>query len=195
MRQFKIQAIVIKRRNLGEADRILTVFSPTLGKLTLLAKGIRRIHSRRAPHLELFNRVELSVHRGRTWDIIVEASCLETFSKMKSDLPSIALAFTLSELVDVLCAERQENKGVYQLLLSALHNLDSRQSRSSHPNFTQEMGQALLQELGFINSHKLNLSFDSLKYIEELIERKLLSREFQANLTRGHLREQEREVL
>ena len=53
---YKTEAIVLKRTNFGEADRLVTVFSQPRGKLVLLAKGIRRLTSRKKGHLELFNR-------------------------------------------------------------------------------------------------------------------------------------------
>ncbi|MFH1896595.1 MAG: recombination protein O N-terminal domain-containing protein, partial [bacterium] len=61
MNNFKLEAIILSRREFGEADAYLTVFSKEEGKLSLLAKGIRRVSSRRAPHLETFSRSEIYV--------------------------------------------------------------------------------------------------------------------------------------
>ena len=55
MRSFKTEGIVIKRRNFNEADRIITVFSKRNGKINIKASGVRKITSRRSPHLELLN--------------------------------------------------------------------------------------------------------------------------------------------
>jgi len=65
MKSYKAEGIVIKRKNFGEADRILTVFTKKYGKIKVLAKGVRRITSRRGPNVELFNQVELVLHQGR----------------------------------------------------------------------------------------------------------------------------------
>ncbi|PIZ97846.1 MAG: DNA repair protein RecO, partial [Candidatus Levybacteria bacterium CG_4_10_14_0_2_um_filter_35_8] len=55
MNSYKTEGIVIKRRNLGEADKILTIFTKRYGKIQVKAPGIRKINSRRSPHVELLN--------------------------------------------------------------------------------------------------------------------------------------------
>ena len=55
MRNFKTEGIIIKRRDYGEADRILTVMTREYGKLKIKAKGVRKITSRRSAHIELLN--------------------------------------------------------------------------------------------------------------------------------------------
>lgn len=173
--RYKIEAIILKRKNMGEADRLLTVFSKEHGKLNLLAKGIRRIPSRRSPHLELFNHVSMLIHRGKSLDTILEVSPLATFQQVKKDLKSIALAYTTSELVDVLCAPHQEHKNVYDFIISTFTNLD-RQSDFPY-EFGQEIGKSLLSELGFLpKSSAKNL--DGLRFVETVTEKKLVSRAF-----------------
>jgi len=73
MRGFKTEGIVLKRRNFGEADRILTVFTKDRGKISVLAKGVRRITSRRAGNVELLNRVSIFLHQTRGMPILTEA--------------------------------------------------------------------------------------------------------------------------
>lgn len=81
MHGIKVEGIILKRRNLGEADRILTVFSKNLGKISVLAKGVRRITSRRAGNVELLNRVSMYLHRAKSFLILTEAISLNTFQK------------------------------------------------------------------------------------------------------------------
>ncbi len=86
MSGFKTEGIVLKRRNFGEADRILTIFSKERGKITVLAKGVRRITSRRAGNVELLNRTVMYLHQGRGLPILTEATTLEPYQKIKEDL-------------------------------------------------------------------------------------------------------------
>ncbi|MCB0115895.1 MAG: recombination protein O N-terminal domain-containing protein, partial [Caldilineaceae bacterium] len=63
----RMQGVVLRRRDQGEADRVLTVFTPDQGKRDLIAKGIRKTTSRKAGHLELFTHVSMLVAQARTW--------------------------------------------------------------------------------------------------------------------------------
>ena len=66
-RLYRLQGIILRRRDLGEADRLLTVFTRDRGKLNLLAKGVRRAASRKAGHIEPFTYRSCSLQRARTW--------------------------------------------------------------------------------------------------------------------------------
>ena len=69
-RIYRTEGIVIRRRNQGEADRILTLCTP-LGKLDVIAKGARKLRSRKAGHIELFCRSSFVIARSHSsWDII-----------------------------------------------------------------------------------------------------------------------------
>ena len=63
-RLYRVSAIVLKRREMGEADRLLTVLTRDRGKLTLLAKGVRRVASRKAGHIEPFTEVDILIRAG-----------------------------------------------------------------------------------------------------------------------------------
>ena len=63
-RQYRTRGIVLRRRDFDEADRLLTVLTRDRGKLTLLAKGARKISSRKAAHVDLFKQVELCRYTG-----------------------------------------------------------------------------------------------------------------------------------
>lgn len=125
MQGIRVEGIILKRRNLGEADRILTVFTSQKGKISVLAKGVRRITSRRAGNVELLNRVLMYLHQGKGMPILTEADSLETFQRLKEDLILSTVAFHILELVDKLTAENQENRILYDHLLEALKRLEN----------------------------------------------------------------------
>ena len=72
IRSSSTRAVILRRRDHGDADRILTVYTPQLGKQEFIAKGIRKTTSRKAGHLELFAHTALQVADARTWPIITE---------------------------------------------------------------------------------------------------------------------------
>lgn len=120
---FKTEGIILKRKDLGEADRILTVFSLHRGKISVLAKGVRRITSRRAGNVELLNRVQMYLHPGKNFLILTEAQALDTFSRLKEDLTLSTYAFHILELTDKMTAENQENRLLYEDLVQVLERL------------------------------------------------------------------------
>lgn len=123
MRAFKTEGIILKRRDFGEADRILIVFTLHKGKVAVLARGVRRITSRRAGNVELLNRVQVFLHPGKQFLILTEATSLDTFQSLKEDLTLSTYAYHIIELVDKLTAENQENPILYTHVVEVLKRL------------------------------------------------------------------------
>ena len=166
MRSYRIEGIVIKRKSFGEADRILTLFTKRNGKIKVLAKGVRRITSRRGPNVELFNQVELFVHQGRTFDILTEAQVLNSFSNIRKNLDLVGLAFHVCEIVDGLCPENQPHERIYDLIIEIFKQLDH--------GLIQTFEKNVLQELGYLPKDHGQL--DTTLFIEKILERKLKTR-------------------
>src|SRR2546426_4151852 len=120
-----IEAIVLKRTDLGEADRVLTLLTPTKGKFHAIAKGIRRPISKKAGHIELLSHCQLHVAVGRNLDIVTQAEGIENFLHVRSDLWHMTCGFYLVELVDRFLEEHTPHHEVYNLLLEALRVLDA----------------------------------------------------------------------
>lgn len=125
MRSYKTEGIIIRRRNFRDADRILTVLTANHGKIAVRASGIRKIPSRRSPHVELLNHCVLSLYNGHAFPILTEAQTIDSFAGVKEDLHKIGLAYHLCELVDGLCPEGQENRAVFNLVKSTLTRLSA----------------------------------------------------------------------
>lgn len=174
MRSLKTEGIVIKRQNFGEADIFLTIFTKRFGKMKILAKGVRRIHSRRGPNIEFFNQGVFFIHKGKTFDILTEVMVLETFPRIRKKLELIGLAYHVCELIEGLCAEHQPHPNVYELLAETLNELDK--------GIIQRFEIGLLAELGFLPRNRV-LSIDTTSYIEQILERRLKSKKFLAKLS------------
>ena len=147
MHGFKTEGIVLKRKNFGEADRILTVFTTHRGKISVLAKGVRRITSRRAGNVELLNRVSIYLHQTKGMPILTEAASIDTYSKLKENLRLSAVAFHIIELVDKLTAENQENRSLYLELVEVLIRLE----RNPRQILIRAFEAKILSNLGFTN--------------------------------------------
>ncbi len=124
-RLYRTEAVVLRRQELGEADRLLTLFTPAHGKLRALAKGIRRPGSRKAGHLEPFSRVDVLVARGRELDIITQAEALDDHPHLADDLVRFGQAAYMAELMDRFAVEGESNPPLYGLLADMLARLDA----------------------------------------------------------------------
>lgn len=175
---YKSEGIVLKRSNFGEADKIITVYSKHYGKVSLLAKGVRRMTSRKRGSLEVFNQVVFFAAKGKGIDIVTETEALNSFSSWRKDLKKIAVAYELCEMVDRLTAEGSEQEEVYELLVNYLKNL-SLLAEVNLNSFISSFGGNLLKLLGFWPKDKtIPINFSVISYIEEIIEKELKSKKF-----------------
>lgn len=123
VRSYQTEAIVLRQIKLGEADKILTLYSPTVGKLRAVVKGVRRPKSRLGGHVELLTRSQLQVARGLNLDIVTQAQIVESYLGLRDHLPTIGLGIYLADLVDQFTEERLPNAPLYVLLAEALRRL------------------------------------------------------------------------
>ena len=117
-RLYRTEAIILRRSDFGEADRLLTFFTPHRGKLRAVAKGARKPTSRKSGHLELFCHTRLLLARGRNLDIVTQAETVEPFLPLREDLLRTTYAYYAAELVDRFLGDEDENRPVFDLLLS-----------------------------------------------------------------------------
>jgi len=122
-RTYQTEAIVIKKTKLGEADTILTLYTPNLGKIQGFAKSLRKTRSKMAGHLELLTHSQISLARGRNIDTITGAQTINSFLPLKSDLELSSGALYATELVNQFAAADVEDQPVFQLLLATLQRL------------------------------------------------------------------------
>jgi DNA repair protein RecO (recombination protein O) len=111
--------------DLGEADRIVTLFSRDEGKVRAVARGVRRTTSRSAGHLEPFTLSDVLFAVGRELDVISQADTLESFRQIRESLELTTHAYYLAEAVDLLTEDRSENRAVFDILVASLHQLVS----------------------------------------------------------------------
>ena len=122
-RIYRTEAIVLSRMEFGEADRILTIFTPRHGKLRVIAKGVRRPTSKLGPHLEYFTLSHLMVAKGRDLDVVTSAETVDPFLPIRSNLDSLGHASHMAELLNRLTEDRQENVRAFDLLVRSLRLL------------------------------------------------------------------------
>lgn len=121
---YRDEGIVLRTIKLGEADRILTIFTRDNGKVRAVAKGVRKTKSRFGGRLEPFTRVELLVYRGRgELDTITGADIVDANTGVHRNFESLASATVMAEFVEKITPDREEASSIYYLLQSGLESL------------------------------------------------------------------------
>lgn len=124
MRSHLEEGIVIKRSNLGETDRIITLYTHDSGKLSLVAKGVRKSSSRRAGSFELFNHIRASVMETRSeLGLVTEVEVVDSFSGWRMHLGRVYLAYQLCEIIDKLTPDHQPHPELFTLLSGYLQQI------------------------------------------------------------------------
>jgi DNA repair protein RecO (recombination protein O) len=122
-RSFRVDAVVLRHSDWGEADRILTLFTQEMGKIRAIAKGVRKPRSRKAGHVEPFTRASLQLARGRDMLIVTQADTLDGYPALHDDLILPTYASYVVELVDRFTYEEGENLPLFRLLTETLTRL------------------------------------------------------------------------
>jgi DNA repair protein RecO (recombination protein O) len=122
----KTRGVIIRATNLKEADRILEIYSDDLGKIRAVARGVRKIQSKLAGHLEPFTYVDLMLAKGRgDLPTITGAKAISHFSGIRKDVERMASAAYLAELVSKLNPDEQASRRFPELLRGSLEALDN----------------------------------------------------------------------
>lgn len=125
-RSFRVDAVVLRHSDYGEADRLLTLFTRQLGKTRAIAKGARKIASRKAGHIEPFTHVKLQLAQGRDMFIVTQADTVDAYLSLRDDLVLTGHASYVLELLDRFSYEDQtENPTLFRLLTDTLSRLAS----------------------------------------------------------------------
>ncbi len=124
-RSQRIEAVVLRHTDWGEADRLLWLFTRELGKLRAVAKGVRKPRSRKAGHLEPFTRSSLLLAWGREMHIVTQAEAVDPYMALREDLVRLGYAAYVIELLDRFAYEEGENRSLYRLLTDTLARLNS----------------------------------------------------------------------
>ncbi len=145
-RAYKTRGIVLRARNLGEADKIFTLLTDERGKIDAVAKGIRRPKSQLAGRLEFVTEAVLTMHRGRSLDVITSAEIARVHWTAIVEPGAFATAHAIVELVDAFCETDLAMPEIYLLLRGALRALAA---TSDPASLVPRFGLRLLGALGF----------------------------------------------
>lgn len=170
MRTYSDEGIVLARRNYGEADRILSIYSKNHGRISVVAKGIRKTSSKKRGHLEVFGHIRFQIADGHGIGVMTEVETINSFEKIRKDLKKVSLAYFFTEVIGKITHEHERNDGIFELLLRYLEKLQyETYLRTLRSDFVLE----LLTITGFWPKGKKLLNPD--EKLEEIVERSINS--------------------
>lgn len=117
---YQTEAIVLHAFRLGEADKLLTLYTPYLGKLKAVAKGVCRPRSKLGGHVELLTYSQMMLSRGQNLDVVNQSQAINSFLPIREDLWRTSCALYAAELTNRFTPENAENRSIFQLLLDTL---------------------------------------------------------------------------
>lgn len=144
-RLYKTEAIILKHLPLGEADYIITLYTPQLGKLSAVVKGARKVKSKVGGHLEPLMHTSFLLVRGRNLHSVSQAQTIEPFRAIREDLNKLSLATYMAALVDAVTPDEQPNYQLFRLLETCLGYL----AKGAPNSLTTFFQLDLLDKIGF----------------------------------------------
>ncbi|PJB99584.1 MAG: DNA repair protein RecO [Candidatus Nealsonbacteria bacterium CG_4_9_14_0_8_um_filter_35_12] len=121
---YRTQGFILKKKDLGEADRIFTIFTRDFGKLEILAKAIRKIGSKLRGGIELFYLSDIEFIQGKTHKTLTDTILIESFLNLRKDLKRLKIAFDISEMIDSLIRGEERDEKIWKLLLETFERLN-----------------------------------------------------------------------
>ena len=121
-RLYRTTGVIIKRIDVGEADRVLTILTP-VGKISANARGIRKTASRLAGHLELLSYCQLQLAAGKSRDVVTQSVAIERFDAIQQRLYTMAAGYYVTELTDNFVTDEDTASPALIHLLASLRML------------------------------------------------------------------------
>ncbi len=129
-RTYTTKAVILRRAPFGDHGALLTLLTPTEGKVPAIVRGLKRPASQLAGHLEPLALVTVGIARGRNLDVITQAQLSQVFPHLREDIYRVAVGWYAAEIIDYVIDDRQESHKVYDLFLALLRQLDT----MAHPD-------------------------------------------------------------
>ncbi len=164
MKYHKLSGVIINRHIVKDADRFLTIYTLEEGKISVYAKGVRSVKSKRGSQIDLFSHIKFELFEKNDRRTLTSVELLDGHQISKTTLGNISRLFQIGELVDALTVENDPHEQVYNLLVTALENL----SRFETEEYLYRFKKKLLELLGY-GDRPLTLS-EIDDYIESLLD-------------------------
>jgi DNA repair protein RecO (recombination protein O) len=145
-RDYQVEGVVIRLADVGERDRVVTLFTRDEGKLSFIARGARRPGSSLGPCVQMLTHGRFQCVRRRALHLITQAAVVDAYCGLRADLWSTSCCLYLAELVDAATVEGAPNRTLYDLMVRGLELADLKGANDVLLRFFELR---LLQHAGF----------------------------------------------
>lgn len=132
---FQLKAFILERRSFRENDGLITVYSEEKGRLSLMARGIKKKESKMVGHLEPFNLVNIVATRGENWDYLIGISTRNSFIDLKNNLDKLEASGSAFYWFKKIIKENQADKKVFTLLDDFLNSINDASGQTPQENY------------------------------------------------------------
>ena len=147
---YKYQGIILNKRDIGEVDRIYTIYTLEAGKIRILGKGVRKPNAKLAGNLEPITQAEIFVSRNRGMGKITGSIAINNFSNIKTNLDLITKVFYVFKLLAKIISEEEKDEKVFNLLEKYLSVMDKlNQDENKADVLTLGLLFKILDEMGY----------------------------------------------
>lgn len=171
---FTTEAVVLKRVNVGEVDRVVTLFTPEYGKLVCVAKGVRKMKSSQRAALEPGNHISSLLIETKSLPILTQTRLLDDFSHTKKDLQSMKKLVEVLEIIDRLFPEGVAEESLFAEVISILRTMNA--PGASFQKIKDQLVE-LVAQLGYPQMSETPYT-SLLEYVSSVAERPLHSYDY-----------------
>lgn len=168
-RTIKTEAVVLRKRSLPNQDVIVTLLTKELGKINTIAKGIKKITSRRLPHTQTANLINTVIYKKAERFYLQQSNLISGFSEIKKNQEKVRILYIYFFAIERLLPENQVEDSVYKLTRQFM--IDLSRIQNSDDSILTDYLNRLLTILGYIKEKKSDLEL--FKAIEEIIHEKI----------------------
>ncbi len=170
-RSYNTQALVLKRKKVGETDRVVFLLSQEYGRFVSIAKGVRKLNSSKRAFMEPGNIVQAHFVRTKSLPLLIQARLISSTDNLRENLPHIRQLVQILEIYDKLFVEQEVAADLYRLVLEI--RLDIIKKRAGNRQIQTKLNR-LITQLGFPKAD-LNKYDSILDYVSEIAERPMKS--------------------
>ncbi len=182
VRSFSTKAIVLKRKSLAESDRLVTLLTEKRGKITCVAKGVRKIKSSKRAYLEPGNTIQAFLIVTKSLPLLTQARLVRELSQAKSNLKQIRQLSQILEIIDTLFVEEEIETHLFQDIEQIFGILNG---NTISVKLIRSKLEKILEKLGYSNqefnqriTQKMKTSYSVSQLVEQIAEKPMKSWEY-----------------
>jgi DNA repair protein RecO (recombination protein O) len=169
LHKLKTQGIVLKKKELLNLDNLITIFTKDLGKTVSVAKGIKKLNSRRAPHIQTGNLIDVGLYSKGDRYYLQESNIISGFSIIKKDAKKMSMIYYIFLVIDRLLPENEPEEDIYNATLNFL--IDLSKTKKVENILVEKYLNAVLRKLGYIQKDQDLEELNT--FIEDLLGEKV----------------------